>query len=168
MKKSGIVIFVIFCLLICTSCAKDEPEESREAATLMETSDENWVKEVKKDCGITGFGRPLGTVRETLEEKKGRWKITFDIDEEITQEVVDGYARAVWEACEKTNQGRLHNSGGYLYDDTEEARRRQEPLDYYIWYYHFGKKEFRAGVYSTNMEDGIPGGIVLKIERWNN
>ena len=167
MKIRGIAVFIIFFLLLCVSCEENTEEDSRETGVLTEASQADWTREVEKDCGIKGFGRPLGTSEEKLKEKKQQWKITFRIDEQVTQKLIDDYARAVWEACEETNGSRLHNSAGYLYEDADEARRQQEPFDYYIWYYRNGKKEFRVGIFSTDMEDGVPGGIVLKLERWN-
>ena len=95
------------------------------------------------------------------------WRVTFEIDEEITQEMVDGYAKSVWDACVEADGGRMHSCNGYLYDEAWDAERSQIPLNYYIWYYTVNHKEFRVGIYPTNLEDGIPGGIVLKIERWN-
>ncbi len=167
MKNRGIAVFIIFFLLLCVSCEENTGEDSRETGILTEASQADWTREVEKDCGIKGFGRPIGASEEKLKEKKQQWKITFRIDEQVTQKLIDDYARAVWEACEETNGSRLHNSAGYLYEDADEARRQQEPFDYYIWYYRNGKKEFRVGIFSTDMEDGVPGGIVLKLERWN-
>ena len=167
MKNRGIAVFIIFFLLLCVSCEENTEEDSRETGILTEASQADWTREVEKDCGIKGFGRPTGASEEKLKEKKQQWKITFRIDEQVTQKLIDDYARAVWEACEETNGSRLHNSAGYLYEDADEARRQQKPFDYYIWYYRNGKKEFRVGIFSTDMEDGVPGGIVLKLERWN-
>ncbi len=48
---------------------------------------------------------------------------------------------------------------GYLYDEAWDAERSQIPLNYYIWYYTVNHKEFRVGIYPTNLEDGIPGGL---------
>ena len=47
-----------------------------------------------------------------------------------------------------------------------EASRLQEPLNYYIWYYFAKQREYRVGIYPTMMEEGRPGGLILRIERW--
>ena len=41
-------------------------------------------------------------------KKKMVWRVTFEIDEEITQEMVDGYAKSVWDACVEADGGRMH------------------------------------------------------------
>ena len=168
MKKTILIIMVIGFTIFGAACGSARSADHGMRA-FMEASAADWVKTIEKDCMITGFGRPFGTVKETL-HKDGEqmvWRVTFEIDEDMSQAIVDGYAKAVWDACVEADGGRMHSCNGYLYDDAADARRSQVPLNYYIWYYTVGHKEFRVGVYPTNMEDGIPGGVVLKIERWN-
>lgn len=169
MKKSILVMMMIGIMIVSSSCGAGDKYADYGMKTLMERSTQEWTKVIEKECKIRGFGRPYGTVKETLDkdEDKMVWKVSFEIDDEITQKIVDGYAKAVWDACVKADGGRLHSCNGYLYDEAWDAERRQVPLNYYIWYYSVNHKEFRVGIYPSNMEDGIPGGIVLKIERWN-
>ena len=169
MKKSILLMMMIGVIFLGTACGAGAKYADYGMKTLMEASTADWVKTIEKDCKITGFGRPYGTVKETLDkdEKKMVWRVTFEIDEEITQEMVDGYAKSVWDACVEADGGRMHSCNGYLYDEAWDAERSQIPLNYYIWSYTVNHKEFRVGIYPTNLEDGIPGGIVLKIERWN-
>lgn len=132
----------------------------------MEESTAPWTKVVETSCKIQGFGKPVGTVKETLLETADSWEVTFSIDEEMTQTMVDGYAQAVWRACEMRSGEANRSGSGSRYDSMEEAEKRQEPLNYYIWYYRAGEETFRLGLYPTNMETGVPGGLVLRIERW--
>lgn len=138
----------------------------------MAATDSGWTKIIEKECGISGFGRPYGAVEETMEIKedlktgKKSWTVVFQIDEKITEAMILGYAKAVWEACIKTDGDPMHSANRYYYDEVTQARRKQEPLDYYLWYYFTEEKEYQIGVYSTEMEKGKPGGIVLKVQEW--
>lgn len=170
MKKLILVMLIIAMMLVSGACGKaGEKYADYGMKTLMETSTEDWVGVIEKDCFLRDLGRPYGTVKETLDkdEKEMIWTLTFEIDEDITQAIVDGYAKSVWDACVAADGGRMHSCNGYLYDEAWDAKRRQAPLDYYIWYYSVNHKEYRVGIYPSNLEDGIPGGIVLKIERWH-
>lgn len=152
---------------LLTGCGPGEKYASHGAKVLMEESQAPWTAELEKSCGLAGLGRPYGTAGEAAayDETAKAWRISFDLDEPVTQVIVDGYAQAVWNACEKTG-GKLCSGSGYGYDGPWEARRRQEPLDYYIWYYCAGNKVFRVGLYPSEMEEGRPGGLLLAVQQW--
>lgn len=163
MKKFRLGVLLLLCLLLCTSCGTGSDHTIK---VLMEASTAEWTTDVEKACRLNDLGRPLGTAREEYEKKDGVWEIRFSIDEEMTQVLIDGYAKSVWNACYAINSTRPHSSNYYIYDNLKEACRQQEPLDYYIWYYFAENQEFRVGIYPTMLEEGEPGGLVLRIERW--
>lgn len=165
MKKIIILACIIVCLIGVIACQASFRWDNGQVKTLMEASSAEWVERVEKECRISGFGRPFGTERETLIEKPGSVKVIFDIDEVITRKLLDGYVKAVWDACVTANEGRLRNSNGYVYDDFSEAEKAQEPLPYYIWYYSVDQVERRVGVYPSNLTKGYGGGIVLEITK---
>lgn len=164
-KRAVALLLCLVVLFPAVSCTGQETAGST-GRVIMEKTAAEWTETVEEKCGIAEFGRPVGTVRETLREEKGTLTVTFEIDDEMTQELVDGYAQSVWRACEKAGTGSNRNSSGVVYDDMSEACRRQEPLNYYIWYYKIDRQKFRVGIYSTNMEENRPGGLVLRIEKW--
>lgn len=164
-KRAAILFLCLAALSAFTGCTGQETTET-DGRVIMEKTAAEWTETVEEKCGIAEFGKPVGTVRETLQEKEGVLTVTFEIDDEMTQELVDGYAQGVWRACEKAGTGSNRNSSGAVYDDMRQACRRQEPLNYYIWYYKIDRQKFRVGIYSTNMEENRPGGLVLRIEKW--
>ena len=166
-KRTKMIAACLLILILLAGCGRQSPVSAGEGI-LMDDTDAPWTAVIEEKCGISGFGRPFGTVKESLEEKKGVFTVTFEIDEEITDTIVDGYARSVWKACLDLGKGGTPRSAaGWLYSDISDARRNQEPLDYYIWYYYDGEQKYRLGLYSTNMEEGRPGGLVLRIEKWD-
>lgn len=164
-KRAAALLLCLAVLFPAAGCTEQETAGDA-GRVIMEKTAAEWTQTVEEKCGISEFGKPVGTVRETLREKEGVLTVTFEIDDEMTQELVDGYAQSVWRACEKAGAGSNRNSGGAVYDDMSEACRRQEPFDYYIWYYKIDRQRFRVGIYSTNMEENRPGGLVLRIEKW--
>lgn len=165
-KELGRVGIAVLCIGILCFCCGCETGRDSSLKVLRETSAEKWPEEVEKDCGLTGLGCPLGTVKEEYTKEESVQEIRFTIDEEMSQSLVDGYAKSVWETCVNASGARPHSSRYYIYGNVKEACRRQEPLDYYIWYYFVDSKEYRVGIYPTTMEEGLPGGLVLRIERW--
>ncbi len=165
--KKELLMTLVICLLLtlCCSCGRQEVRTA-DGGILMEKTRADWTGVIEENCGIAGFGRPAGTAKETWQLDENTYVVTFEIDAEMTQELVDGYAQSVWRACEKAAGYSNQSASGYRYRDMNEASKRQEPLDYYIWYYTVGGQKYRLGLYSTNMESGIPGGLVLKIEPW--
>lgn len=166
MRKETAALSICLIVTALVSGCRGEAEASLEGQVIMEKSAAEWTKVIAEDCGISDFGRPKGTVKETLKKDKEIYTVTFEIDDEMTQELMDGYAQSVWRACEKAAAASNRSSSGYIYDDMLQACKRQEPLNYYIWYYTVEKQKFRLGLYSTNMEEDRPGGLVLKIEAW--
>ncbi|MCI9640202.1 hypothetical protein AALA22_02370 [Anaerovoracaceae bacterium 41-7] len=160
-----LVSFAAVMMFLVTACSGKTQVQTK-GQILMEKSCAAWTDVIEKACEIKDFGRPCGTAKESLEVVDGTYSILFDIDEEMNQELVDGYAQSVWRACEKRSGESNQSSSGYHYASMTEASKRQEPLNYYIWYYRAGEQKFRVGLYPTNMETGIPGGLVLRIEPW--
>ena len=171
MRKKAFVLAAALALtlILMTGCGPGEKYRDDGLRVLMETSQAPWTETVARECGLENLGKPYGTVREQLvyDDEEKIWRISFDLDEEITQNLVDSYAQAVWDVCAETGDDRPQSSSGYHYDGPWEAERRQEPLNYYIWYYHDGDKKFRVGLYPSEMEQGRPGGLTLEIQRWN-
>lgn len=165
-KRIGLVMMMACCLWFCTACGQGTGDSS--VKTLMETTGAEWPSKIERACSLQGLGTPLGTVKETYTAKKDTWQVRFSIDEEMTQVLVDGYAKAIWEACVEASGGRPHSCNHYIYSDFTEARRQQEPLDYYIWYYFVENQEYRVGIYPTMLEEGVPGGLILRIEAWRD
>lgn len=93
----------------------------------MEKTKAPWAQAIEKDCGIGGFGKPFGTTKESFEKKAGMWQVTFEIDEEMTMPLLEGYVKGVFLSCVKANGGRVKSSGGFLYDDFRQTERRQIP-----------------------------------------
>lgn len=166
--RAELMTMTVLIAVLTAGCGPGEKYAVQGTRVLMEASQEVWTEELAKGCGLTDLGRPYGTAREEFayDEETKVWRVFFDLDEAVTQVIVDGYAQAVWNACEAASGGRLQSSSGYVYDSPGEAQRRQEPLNYYIWYYHAGNKLFRVGLYPSEMEKGRPGGLVLEIQRW--
>lgn len=102
------------------------------------------------------------------ETKDGRkvWITDFTLKETATEELIAGYAKSVWEACIEADGNQMHRDNRAYYDDLAEARRRQEPFDYYLWYYFAADREFRLSITASEMERNAPGGLVLRIEEW--
>ncbi|MGC2873416.1 hypothetical protein ACPW7J_00960 [Ihubacter sp. rT4E-8] len=170
MKKGILFLMAALLLVLTVGCGPGERYVNSNTRLLMESSDAPWNERVEKDCGIKDFGKPYGTTKETFDydRKKNIWRITFELDETVTQPLVDGYAQSVWEACIEVDGGKLHSCSGYHYDALWEARRHQEPLNYYIWYYDHDAedKEFRVGLYPSELEEGRPGALILEIQQW--
>lgn len=164
-KQFGLVVMLFFCMWFCASCGQGSADSS--VKTLMETTTAEWPKEIERFAHLQNLGCPLGTVKEDYTKETGMREIRFDIDEEMTQVLVDGYAKAVWEACLAVSDAQPHSCNYYRYESFKGACRRQEPLDYYIWYYFVDQREYRVGIYPTMMEEGEPGGLVLRIEKWD-
>ncbi len=166
-KKTLMLAALMPVLLLLAGCGPGEKYADRGARVLMESSQASWTQALAENCGLEDLGRPYGTAREvyTCDEETKLWRISFDLDETVTQTIVDGYAQGIWNACERAG-GRLHSSSGYAYDAPDEAKRQQEPLNYYIWYYHLENKVFRVGLYPSEMEEGRPGGVLLEIQQW--
>ena len=163
-RKIRLTTFLlILILLFCNSCGTSTDKSVK---ILMETSTEAWPAKLEKACGLKDLGCPLGTVKEEYSAKKGVYEVRFSIDEAMSQTLVDGYAKAVWQSCVEAGGGRPHSCNYYIYGNFKEACRQQEPLSYYIWYYFLDQKEYRVGIYPTNLEEGEPGGLVLRIEKW--
>ncbi len=169
MNKKKKLMTLVICLsaavLLLPGCGRQEPETA-DGGILMEKSTAEWTKVLEENCGVSGIGRPQGTARESWQLCGNTYIVTFKIDREMTQTLTDGYAQSLWRACEKAAAGSNQSSSGYRYSDMREAVKMQEPLNYYIWYYTVGKQKYRLGLYSTNMETGMPGGLILKIEPW--
>lgn len=161
--RVGAVALLIIMTLLLTACGDSGDHAVK---VIMETTTAEWPAKIEKFCGLQGLGAPLGTVKEEYSSKKGLREVRFSIDEEMTQKLVDGYTKAVWQACVQASGGRPHSCNYYLYENFKEACRQQEPLDYYIWYFFVEQKEYRLGIYPTMLEDGEPGGLVLRIEAW--
>lgn len=165
-KRIGLVMAVflsVLCMCFCISCSRTTDNSIK---VIMETTTEKWPAKIEKFCGLKDLGTPFGTVKEEYVSKKSAREVRFSIDEEMTQTLVDGYAKGIWQACVETGGGRPHSCNYYIYSDFKEACRQQEPLDYYIWYFFVDQKEYRLGIYPTALEDGEPGGLVLRIEAW--
>lgn len=170
MKKRYERITLAICIfaLLLSGCGGQSAQQPACGGVLMEKSGAAWTRIIEKHCGgLTDLGKPKGTAKEDWKLEKGTYTVIFEIDEEMTQELVDGYAQNLWRTCEKASAESNQSANGYCYSSMEEAMKRQEPLNYYIWYYEVGKDRYRLGLYSTNMEYGIPGGLVLKIQPWN-
>lgn len=167
LTRAALMAMTVLVVALTAGCGPGEKYAGRSPAVLMEASRAPWTEKLAESCGLEDLGRPYGTAREEFayDEETKVWRISFDLDEAVTQTIVDGYAQAVWYVCEKAG-GRLHSSSGYAYDSPGEAERRQEPLNYYIWYYDAGNKVFRVGLYPSEMEKGRPGGMLLEIQRW--
>lgn len=166
MKKRTIILISLICLAVlifCRASFHSEDENAGAIRTLSEHSYADWVKTVEQDCGLKAFGRPFGTARETLVQRDGLWKITFELDENITPLLLTGYVQSVWDACVLANGGRVKSGSGFLYDRPDQAMKLQEPFPYYIWYYSVNQVQYRVGIFPSTMEEGIGGGIVLKI-----
>lgn len=134
-------------------------------AVISERSDVLWEEQADKRYGLVAAGRPAFTKREIYKaHEDGGCTVTFFIDGNVTPQLIDGYAQSVWRACEKAAAEENQSSSGYGYREMREAGRRQEPFDYYLWYYRFRGQKYRVGIYSTEMEAGVSGGLVLKIE----
>ena len=169
MKTEIRTITLVLCMavmLLLMSGCRDSVQVQTKGQVLMEKSSAPWTEVIEEACEIKGFGRPCGTAKEVLEEVDGTYNILFEIDEEMDQALVDGYAQSVWRACERRSGESNQSSSGYHYASMSEASKRQEPLNYYIWYYKAGEQRFRLGLYPTAMETGVPGGLVLRIEPW--
>ena len=84
-----------------TGCGPGEKYRDDGLRVLMETSQAPWTETVARECGLENLGKPYGTAREQLvyDEEEKIWRISFDLDEEITQNLVDSYAQAVWDVC---------------------------------------------------------------------
>ena len=68
MKKSILLMMMIGVIFLGTACGAGAKYADYGMKTLMEASTADWVKTIEKDCKITGFGRPYGTVKETLDK----------------------------------------------------------------------------------------------------
>lgn len=165
MKKRTMIICLLMCLAVLTFCRASFHSEEKGIRVLSEHSDAEWVGVLEEECGIKAFGRPYSTFSETLEQnRKDRiWRITFELDEQITMPLLQGYVQSVWDACVTANGGRVRSGSGFLYDEPAQAMKLQEPFPYYIWYYSVDQIIYRVGIFPTNMKDGIGGGIILKI-----
>ena len=62
MKKSILLMMMIGVIFLGTACGAGAKYADYGMKTLMEASTADWVKTIEKDCKITGFGRPYGTV----------------------------------------------------------------------------------------------------------
>lgn len=172
-KNRIVVVGFCICLGGLSACgqAARYTDKIGPVIPLMESSAAGWTEIIAENCFIRDFGRPYGTKSETLEKKQsedGRniWSVIFDLDEPATEAVIKGYAKSIWDACVKADGDRMHSANRYYYDSIAEAKRRQEPVDYYLWYYFAKDGEFRVSVCATEMETGAKGGIVLRIEEW--
>lgn len=134
-------------------------------AVISEQSDAPWTVQADKRYGLGAAGRPGFSKKELYTEiESGGYIVTFFIENAMTQQLIDGYAQSVWRACEKAAAEENQSSSGYSYKEMRQAGKRQEPFDYYLWYYKFRGQKYRVGIYSTEMENGISGGLVLKVE----
>ena len=167
MKRFGrVVATVLLSILVVLMLASCSRTTDNSIKVIMETTTEKWPAKIEKFCSLKDLGAPFGTAKEEYISKKDMREVRFAIDEEMTQTLVDGYAKGVWQACVTAGGGRPHSCNYYIYDNFKEACRQQEPLDYYIWYFFVNQKEYRLGLYPTMLEDGEPGGLVLRIEAW--
>ena len=168
MERKGLVAAAILTALLMTGCGPGEKYRDHGDRVLMEASRAEWTQEAAF-WGLERLGRPYGTTWEesAFDPEKELWQISFDLKEPVTQALMDGYAQAVWNACLRADGGQLESSSGFCYDRLGQAEREQEPLNYYIWYYHAGNKRYRVGLYSSDMAAGRSGGLVLEIQRWN-
>ncbi|MEE0516085.1 MAG: hypothetical protein UC961_10585 [Emergencia sp.] len=134
-------------------------------AVISERSDGLWAVQADKRYGLGAAGSPVFTRRELYTEtEKGGCTVTFFIDGIVTQQLIDGYGQSVWRACEKAAAEENQSGSGYGYKEMRQAGKLQEPVDSYLWYYRFRGQKYRIGIYSTEMENGVSGGLVLKIE----
>lgn len=163
MRKRTIILTLLMCLAVLIFCRASFHSRENAPEALMEVSNAPWVKAVEQGCGIKAFGKPFGTATETFEHKKGIWRIVFELDEDITEQLLEGYVKAVWDACVVANEGRVRSGSGFLYDEPRQARKQQQPFPYYIWYYSAEQVRYRVGIFPSTMNEGIGGGIVLKI-----
>ena len=162
--RIGLATLGIIILLFCTGCGTDRDNSIK---VLMETTTEAWPAKLEKACRLKDLGCPLGTVKEEYSAKKGVYEVRFSIDEAMSQTLVDGYAKAVWQSCVEAGGGRPHSCNYYIYGNFKEACRQQDPLSYYIWYYFLDQKENRAAIAPFVAGKRVLGGLVLRIETWD-
>lgn len=167
MGKKGLAAAAVLLSLLMTGCGPGEKYADHGARVLMEASGADWTREAEAFWGLSGLGRPYGTAFEeaAFDPEKALWQVSFDLREPVTQTLMDGYAQAVWNACLQAG-GQPESSSGFGYTALDQAERGQEPLNYYLWYYHAGNKRFQVGLYSSDMAEGRPGGLVLEVRRW--
>lgn len=163
MKRIGLVWVLMCCLCFCSACSNSNDGSVK---ALMEVSSGDWPAKIEEFSHLKALGCPLGTVKEEYTAEEEIHEVRFSIDEEMTQTLVDGFAKAVWTSCLAVSDANPHNCNYYQYSSFKEACRKQEPLNYYIWYYFVNQKEYRVGIYPTMLEEGEPGGLVLRIEAW--